>query len=197
MARPQAADYDDRRRAILAAAADLYAQRGFHGCSIADLARACGMSKSLLYHYFSSKEDILFEVMQGHVADLKTVVDETAQISDAKARFHARVTAFMQLYRDAASQHKVLVNDLDKLPPARRSEIVTSEREIVDAIAQTIGEISPQLAAQSERLRAATMLFFGMINWTHTWYKPGKGIATDDLATMIETLYLKGVEGAV
>ena len=71
MARPQAADYDDRRQGMLDRAAALYAQHGFLGASIADLAVACGVSKSLLYHYFGSKEDILFEIMSDHVEHLR------------------------------------------------------------------------------------------------------------------------------
>lgn len=192
MARPQSADYDERRRAILMAAADLYAARGFHGCSISDLAVGCGISKSLLYHYFSSKEDILFEVMQGHVQDLTRVVADTKSIKDAKQRFHARVEGFMQLYRDAASQHKVLVNDLDKLPDTRRMQIIGAERTIVAALADTIAEIAPHLAHNKAKLRATTMLFFGMINWTHTWFKPGKGLDTEDLIALVENLFLKG-----
>lgn len=75
MARPQAPDYADRRQAMLDSAAALYARHGFLGASIVDLAVACGVSKSLLYHYFGSKEDILFEIMldqpnaQGQIID--------------------------------------------------------------------------------------------------------------------------------
>ncbi len=54
MARPQSPDYDKRRDAIVSAAAHLYARRGFQGASVADLAKACGTSKALIYHYFPS-----------------------------------------------------------------------------------------------------------------------------------------------
>ena len=67
MARPQSPDYDKRREAILRAAARLFARQGFNGASVADLAAACGSSKSLVYHYFPSKEDILHAVMSAHL----------------------------------------------------------------------------------------------------------------------------------
>ena len=60
MARTQAPDYEERRIAIIDKAAELFARRGFMGASVADLAAACQTSKSLIYHYFPSKEDILF-----------------------------------------------------------------------------------------------------------------------------------------
>ena len=75
MARTQAADYDERKEAIVEAAAALYARRGFNGASVADLAEKCRTSKSLIYHYYQSKEDILFEVMISHVRAL----DEAAR----------------------------------------------------------------------------------------------------------------------
>src|SRR6185437_11202433 len=63
MARTQAPDYEERRNAMLEKAAELYAERGFLGASLADLAASCRTSKSLIYHYYPSKEDILFDVM--------------------------------------------------------------------------------------------------------------------------------------
>ncbi|MEM7569322.1 MAG: TetR/AcrR family transcriptional regulator [Pseudomonadota bacterium] len=195
MARPQAADYDERRSTILEKAAELYAQQGFNGCSIADLATACGMSKSLLYHYFSSKEDILFEIMKSHVAELADVVARADSIADPKARFSAQLSGFMGLYRDAVHHHKVLVNDLDKLPDERRSEIVKTEREIIAALSHSIGAIAPDLAKDPAQLKATTMLFFGMINWTHTWFKPGKALDSAQLAQLTEQLFLGGLQG--
>ncbi|MEM1020297.1 MAG: TetR/AcrR family transcriptional regulator [Pseudomonadota bacterium] len=196
MARPQAADYYDRRAAVLAKAAELYASRGFHGCSISDLAAACGMSKSLLYHYFSSKEDILFEIMESHVADLSEVIKEANAIEYPRERFSAQLHGFMRLYRNAVHHHKVLVNDLDKLPPERAAHIIKTERAIIASLAASLAALAPDMAKDEARLKAVTMLFFGMINWTHTWFKPGEPLETDDLADLAEQLLLGGLSSA-
>jgi AcrR family transcriptional regulator len=97
MARPQSPDYDRRRAAILAAAARLYARRGFRGASIAELAKACKASKSLVYHYFSSKEDILLQVMASHLDALVAAAAETTRSGTAEARLRALTLAFMRL----------------------------------------------------------------------------------------------------
>lgn len=78
MARTQAADFEKRREAIVEHAARLFAERGFLGASIADLAAACSTSKSLIYHYYASKEDILFDVMHAHVGALLDAAEEIA-----------------------------------------------------------------------------------------------------------------------
>src|SRR5258708_31929188 len=70
MARTQALDYDKRRKTITSTAARLYAQHGFLGTSVAQIAAPCRTSKSLIYNYYPSKEDILFDVMNSHVQSL-------------------------------------------------------------------------------------------------------------------------------
>src|SRR5918998_1060964 len=122
MARPQSPDYDKRREAIVGTAAGLYARHGFDGTSVADLATACGASKSLVYHYFPSKEDILYEVMAAHLDSLVEAADDVMRSGDARERLRALALAFMYLYRGAQDSHKVLLNELDKLPPERRAE---------------------------------------------------------------------------
>ncbi len=193
MARKQAADYDERRDSILAKAAALYARFGFHGSSISDLAQACGVSKSLLYHYFASKEDVLFEIMSGHVRALAGVADGTAAESDPARRLRALTRGFMALYVDAADAHKVLVNDLDKLPPKRRANVIAIERGLVETVDAIIARLSKRLAARRHERRAATMIYFGMINWTHTWFDPRGPVDDQAFADQVVDTFLKGL----
>ena len=194
MARPQSPDYDKRRDAIIAAAADLYARRGFQGASVADLAEACRTSKSLVYHYFPSKEDILHEVMAAHLEQLVAAADAATRAADPdpRARLHALALAFMRLYEGAASSHKVLLNELDNLPPERRADVVAKQRRIIGVVQALVREIEPEAGDMSLPL---TMLFFGMINWTHTWFRPGGSISAEDLAKLAVDLLLDGITG--
>jgi AcrR family transcriptional regulator len=120
MARPQSPNYDRRREAIVTAAAALYAKKGFPGASVAELAQACGASKSLIYHYFPSKDDILYAVMAEHLDALTEAAETACASGSAAARLRALTVAFMRLYAGAQNHHKVLLNELDNLPPERR-----------------------------------------------------------------------------
>ncbi|ARS27696.1 TetR/AcrR family transcriptional regulator [Sphingomonas sp. KC8] len=193
MARTQAADYDDRREAILDKAAELYATSGFLGSSIADLAVACGMSKSLLYHYFSSKDDILFQIMDGHISVLRLVVAEVENEADPERKLASLTHRFMELYVDASARHKVLVNDLDKLPEAQRQQIVVSERQLIAMVETIIAALSPPLADNPEKCRAAAMLYFGMINWTHTWFNADGPMSGQEVADLALHIFLQGL----
>lgn len=186
MARTQAADYEDRQAAIVDKAADLFAKRGFMGASVADLAAACNTSKSLIYHYFPSKEDILYEVMSSHIDQL---VDDTAQVAaeggGPSDQFRRLIHAFLRHYVGAASRQKVLLNELAHLPEALRETIVSKQREVVDVTQRLLVELRPELAGEFALARVQTMLLFGMINWTHTWYDPDGTVKVDEVAEMV------------
>jgi AcrR family transcriptional regulator len=186
MARTQAADYEDRRIAIVDKAADLFASRGFMGASVADLAAACNTSKSLIYHYFPSKEDILYEVMSSHIDQL---VDDTAQVAaeggGPSEQVRRLIHAFLQHYVGAASRQKVLLNELAHLPKGLRETVISKQREVIDVTQRLLVALRPELEHDPARARVQTMLLFGMINWTHTWYDPDGNVKTDAVAEMV------------
>ena len=194
MARTQATDYGERREAIVEKAAKLYAERGFLGASIADLARACKTSKSLIYHYYPSKEDILFDVMHSHVAALLTTAQTVLgmQLSPTEA-LRAITMEFMKLYAGAAARQKVLLNELGHLPKERRAIIVGIQNRLIDMVDKLILEIRPELKARPALKRPAAMLYFGMINWTHTWMNPSGAAAPAKIAALSVNIFLDGL----
>jgi AcrR family transcriptional regulator len=190
MARPQSPDYDRRREAIVAAAARLYARRGFRGASVADLAKACKTSKSLIYHYFPAKEDILYEVMASHLDALVAAATEATRGGSAEERLRALTHAFMRLYVGAQDRHKVLLNELDNLAPTPRSEVIAKQRRIIAMVEELIRALRPQSGPLALPL---AMLFFGMINWTHTWFRGEGRVSADNLAELAVEVMLGGL----
>ena len=196
MARTQAADFEERRLAIVERAADLFAERGFLGASIADLARACNTSKSLIYHYYDSKEDILFDVMHSHVRALLDAAEAiAARPLEPAGKLRELTLAFVQLYVGAAARQRVLLNELDQLPPEQRGIVVGIQRRLIDIVQQLIVELRPDLAAPASLQRPATMLYFGMINWMHTWLDPEGPVTPQRIAELAANIFLDGIDG--
>ncbi|MBI3437107.1 MAG: TetR/AcrR family transcriptional regulator [Proteobacteria bacterium] len=196
MARTQAADYDERKLAIVEAAAALYATRGFNGASVADLAERCKTSKSLIYHYYQSKEDILFDVMISHVRTLDDAAREAVEGHASSAEKLRRLAhAFMALYVGAADRHKVLLNELDNLDDKRRGEIVKTQRGLIEIVQRLLIDIDQALQRRAGESYAAAMLFFGMINWTHTWFDPKGPVSAEAIADMAVDVVLGGLAG--
>lgn len=186
MARTQAADYEERREAIVDHAAMLFAKSGFLGASVSDIAKACKTSKSLLYHYYPSKEDVLYAVMSSHIDELVENVEQVeTSAGDARGKLLRLLHVFMEAYLGAAAKQKVVLNELDNLPPDRRGALVRKQRRILDAVEGMLVQIDPLLASDKGKARAKTMLLFGMINWTGNWYDASGPVDPDALADMI------------
>ena len=184
MARTQAADYDQRREAIVDQAARLFASSGFRGTSVSDLAKACETSKSLLYHYYPSKEDVLYAVMSSHIDQLLGDVEEVMARDESPAvLLHAMIHSFMAHYVGAADRQKVLLNELDSLPADKRAEIVAKQRTVIDAVQSLLVRLDPRLSDPAQA-RVQTMLLFGMINWTHTWFDSAGSMTADAIADL-------------
>src|SRR5882757_4517111 len=197
MARTQALDYDKRRKIITTTAAKLYAQHGFLGTSVAQIAVACRMSKSLLYHYYPSKEDVLFDVMDSHVQSLvKSAKELGTQLSAAKTVRHL-AEELMSLYMDAQDHQKVLLNELVNLPAARRKLIIDHQHQLLDIVDQLVLRLRSDLSKRHSERRAIGMLFFGMLNWTHTWFNPSGPVKPAQFAHMVSDTFLAGVKAYV
>lgn len=195
MARARAEDYDLRRETIIEAAAYLIAKYGFFGASMAEIAKACGMSKPALYHYFMAKEDVLFAVMEDHVVELvdisKSVALSHLPPEDKLARLCRN---FMVCYVGAKDRHKVLLNELGNLKPSDNDVIVAQQRQILRHVFEILVELEPCLKGREDLKTPAAMLVMGMLNWTHTWFDADGDVSSDDFAEMVTGLVLGGLK---
>lgn len=155
-----------RREQILATAADLFAARGFHGVSVADLGAACGISGPALYKHFASKDAMLAEMLVSISERLLDVGRErvAAAGGDAGAALRALVDWHVDF---ALSQRSLIVvqdRDWESLPADARERVRTLQRAYVDLWAGRLRSLSPDLTLAAARARAHAV--FGLINST-------------------------------
>jgi AcrR family transcriptional regulator len=194
VARTQATDYDMRRDAITKAAAELFAKKGFLGASVADISAACNISKSLIYHYYPSKEDILFEVMWGHVSLLVEIAQGFATLNrqpDVLLRMIA--ISLMQAYNGAQAAQKILLNELDNLPPEKRALVVQAQRDVIDVVDKLVVKLRPSLRGKPKQRKPIVMMYFGMLNWTHVWFDREGPVSEKKLADIAVDMFLGGL----
>jgi AcrR family transcriptional regulator len=193
MARTKAATFDAQRAAIRDAATRLFAAKGYPSASIADLARACGVSKALMYHYYRDKEDLLADVALSYVDRLAGIVEAVATESlPPAAHLRRLIEAFMAEYEHSADRHRVLVQDVKYLARAHRSRVLARERKVVDGFAAVIERLAPE-AMRAGLAKPLTMVLFGMINWTFTWLKERGPVSYADMAPIVADLFLGGI----
>jgi len=198
MARTRANDYDKKRLGILSRSARLFAQHGFTGTSITMIADACGVSKALMYHYYDSKDDVLFDVLSDHLKHLVAVVEASANSSaDPRERLIAISTALLEAYRGADAEHQVQISSLKLLPPVQQETLKEMERRLVRIVSDAIADALPAVAKKHDVLLPLTMSLFGMLNWHYLWFRDGKGMTRDAYARMATGLVLAGADEAI
>ncbi len=193
MARPRSAGWEDQRGQILAAAAALFAERGFTAATMQGLAAACGVSKATLYHYVRDKHDLLAQIAGGHVARLEGLVaDVTALRLPPEAHLRALIERFMHAYASARDEHRVLTEDVKFLAELERGEVLAAQKRVVAAFAAAIAALRPELT-DAQLQTPLAMLLFGMINWTFTWLRPEGPLTHDALAPLVAALFFGGL----
>jgi AcrR family transcriptional regulator len=193
MGRGRAANYDDQREMILARAAQLFARRGYVATSMNEVATACGLSKATLYHYYKDKYALLVSIAEGHVLELRTLVQETAaQPIDEPQRLREMILGIVGAYSNAQDAHRVLTEDVKFLEPADRERVLDIEREVVAGFAAAVASAYPQ-AGGADLGKPLTMLLFGMVNWMFTWMKPDGPLTHEAIAPIVADLFAGGV----
>lgn len=193
MPRGRARGYDDQREQILARAARLFAQRGYPATSMNEVARACGLSKATLYHYFRDKPALLVSIAEGHVQRLHALVAEVgAERLAPEPHLRELIRRIVLAYAGAQHAHRVLTDDVRFLGAAERERILDKQREVVTGFARAVGALRPDFA-HARLAKPTTMLLFGMINWLFTWLDSAGELDHSTLAPMVADLFLGGL----
>jgi AcrR family transcriptional regulator len=162
-----------RRRQLLDTAADLFAARGFHGVSVADLGAACGISGPALYKHFPSKEALLAEML---VSISERLLEEGRARVDAATDPRGALTALVDWHVDFALRHRALIvvqdRDWSSLPAESRERVRALQRSYVDLWAAQLRLLDPALGLEAARAMAHAA--FGLINST-----PHSGLLPD------------------
>lgn len=163
-----------RRQQLLDTAAELFAARGFHGVSVADLGAACGISGPALYKHFPSKDAVLAEML---VAISELLLAEGRARVAAAGTPRAALAALVDWHVDFALRHRALIvvqdRDWSSLPGDSRERVRSLQRAYVDLWAEQLRLLDPHLALEAARAMAHAA--FGLINST-----PHSGLLPDD-----------------
>ena len=193
MARTRSEHYESIQAGILSKAAELFAAQGYERSSISDLVEACGLSRGALYHYFDSKEAILYSMLHTHVAGMLDRLREVNAKCDAPLE---RLTKFVDtiVAINAASQceQAILLNDLGSLNDDEQTEIKGLEQQIVELLSNALVEVDRSGRITRANRKVHTMLLLGMINFTYTWYDPDAAVKPQAFARIATDLFLNG-----
>jgi AcrR family transcriptional regulator len=194
VARPIAKDHREKRSAILKQAAIYFADHGYDRASVNGVASACGISKSLIYHYYDSKEQLLFDILHSHLTALYEGLIALQPAADPEVQLRQLVRKLLQMYRGADAEHRLQLQSTTALPKAQRHILADIQRSIVNEFSQAICAAAPEYLGQdSDHLRPLTMSLFGMVNWFYLWHQPGRGMSREFYADLATEILLGGL----
>lgn len=158
-----------RRDEILAAAADLFARRGYFGASMRDIAAAVGLLPGSLYHHFTSKEELFAAVHERAVAEFHLALDEAiGSERDPWLRLRAAVMAHLSVLLGNPSAAAIVGPQVLELDPKLAARLTADRDRYERRFASLIAALPLPRSADRHLLR---LFLFGALNWTTVWYR--------------------------
>lgn len=184
-----------KKKKIGSAAAKVFNKKGYLETNIDDIAAAAKMSKGGLYHYFSSKDEILFFILDSTMdIVLKDLQSQLQTFQDSTSKIEFIIMRHIDLYVKYTSQAKTLLHDAHCLSAKRYKSIKSREREYYRIVMDVFLEFFEGLgSAHLDEIKAMAFLLFGMSNWTYHWYDPKGSISPEKLSRITCTVFLKGI----
>ena len=161
--------------------------------SIADLADACKLSRGALYHYFNSKEAILFAILDAHVREMiQRVEAAVSEGGTTLTQFRNVIRSIVEVNAKSPHEQRVLIHDLPFLNEEEQQAIKNLERQLVDIVTDLLVRLDAEGKIVKRTKKIYTMILFGIINFTYTWYDPKGGIGPKEFADTAVELFLNG-----
>lgn len=187
----------DRRDLILTAALKLFAVRGYERTGLHDVARAIGITRPAIYHYYSSKGQLLFEAVGFALGQLISRLRQADASAFSSRAQHLGTLARMQAAFEIELRgvtpflDSVLygpLRDVTELTPAQKTELRNLQRELVEIYRKVLqdGKGSGELDVSSPTVTAFSIL--GMVSHLAVWYREDGELSSDAVATLIGEL---------
>lgn len=197
MSRPIAKDHDEKRANILKIAARVFAEHGFARASMALVAKECGISKANIYHYYASKDALLFDILDTYLSELRNRVRGLSLDGLPPSEQLGRIVSeTLFAYEGMDHEHKIQTEGIALLAPDQQVVLKSYQRDMVGQLSDVVAGIAPEVFADDPRkLRAAVMSIFGMINWFYMWNSSADKKAREEYAELVTRMTLHGVRG--
>ena len=183
-----------RRNELTRQAARLFAEKGYHGTSIGDLAEAMGVQKGSLYAHIDSKADLLWDVARGGAAAFHSALDEVDDMLPATEKIRYALRAHLRVVAEQLDVATVFIREWRYLEGERREEFIAERRRYEERFralfreGRELGELRTDLDDAT-----ATLLALSAANWAYTWIRPDT--STDELADRFYETLLDGMRG--
>jgi TetR/AcrR family transcriptional regulator, cholesterol catabolism regulator len=183
-----------RRSQLTREAARLFAEKGYHGTSIGDLAQAMGVQKGSLYAHIASKHDLLYETMREGADSFHAALDAIPESAPPTEKIRLALRGHLGVVAEQLDVATVFVREWRYLQGEQRDEILAERRRYEERVRALFRE-GRELGVLRTDLddASAALLTLSAANWAYTWLQPGRD--TDELADRFYNLLIDGMRG--
>jgi AcrR family transcriptional regulator len=183
-----------KRDMILQAATRLFAAMGFEKTSVRKIAEEVGLSVPGMFHYVPSKEEMLNEIMIGFMDEgYKRLMEIYNSAMNPVEKLETVCKFYVEYYAGHKDQLTILVTEGKSLSPKHRRNFVDKQRVYVKALKGLLGDLAKADLLNPIDTSVLTFIFFGMVNYTYTWYNPQGTMGPDALGDAFSQVFLRGV----
>jgi len=182
-----------RLNTILQHATEVFDEKGYEGASMRDLSRATGMSLAGLYHYFESKEKLLY-LIQKHTFTtiMERLRERLHEVSDPEQRIRLFILNHLEYFLRNRKAMKVLSHEDEVLKNSLGAEIAALKRDYYRICVGLLDDFKRENKLEFST-RLAVLSLFGMMNWIYTWYNPRLDANAKEMAREMGDVFLRGI----
>jgi TetR/AcrR family transcriptional regulator, cholesterol catabolism regulator len=184
----------DKITEIQGVATRLFAQKGYHNTSMREIARALEMNQASLYHYFDSKEDLLYTLITDAMDEALDTLEQICQSDlSPNGKLNEVLSFYTSYYAGDQDRLRLLVNEQDNLGEEYRQIVIEKERRYVRLIQSILKALADERKMKPIPPSVATFAFFGMVHYTIKWYDRSGPVKSGELADYFLEIFTKGI----
>jgi AcrR family transcriptional regulator len=184
----------DRREEIYEKAMELFIAEGYDQTPLSKIAKALGLAKAGLYHYFTSKEELLFFIHERNLKrDLLPIMEAAEKMQDPEERLSYLIREYTKASMARDASQRVLVHEVGNLAPEHRKIINQAWRKFFDLIRDSISELEASGKCKKLNKTFAAFALIGMCRWTFNWYNNERRDSADSLVDTYQEIFFRGI----
>jgi len=185
------------KKSVFEVAAEVFHRKGYDNTSMSDVATAAGLTKAGLYHHVSSKESLLFTVLDSGLDLTESYVMKPLDaIEDPVERLKVMIDLHLRLVLEERNLEVTgLLHECKTLSSEDRARINRRKKEYVRMTTKVVSDVIKKLQIKNVDPKLAAFALLGMLNWTYQWYKTSGSNSREEIVQTFQRIFLQGILG--
>lgn len=172
-------------------ASKIFSERGYHSSSLSDISHYACISKGGIYHYFPTKEKLLFVILHRYMRyTLKELRKKLKLSTNPHEKIRIFISHHINHYGKNLHESRLILHESQYLPSNYFEVIKNKEKEYIGILKSIIKDLLEEGEDNPQKLTIITYSLIGMCNWPYIWYDPKGAVSPEELAEEIYNIFI-------